>query len=409
MFIYNYTARNASSGQLVKATVEAENEQSASKLIKAQGLSPLTITRSKTSQIGFLKFLNRVRSKDKVLFARQLSTLINAGLPLIQAIRTVEEQTSSKQLKIILADIVTTIESGQSFAKAISKYPDTFNPVFQNLVAAGETSGTLDKSLERIAIQQEKDADIVSKLRGAMTYPVIVLLVMVAIVVFMLVKVLPQVQILYVSFPGASLPIETKALLSLSNFVTSDWYIVLIVVVALIVGFTYWRKTKSGRSAIDKSKLVLPGLKTLFEKLYMARFTRTASTLVAAGVPLLQVMDICAKSVINIHVARSINLAADKVKGGKSLGEALANEPFILSLVPSMIKIGEKSGSMEDMLDKTANYYENEVDQFIKNISTIIEPVMMVLLGVIALIIVAAVLLPIYSLAASGAISNVGN
>jgi len=409
MFIYNYTARNANSGQLIKSTVEAENEQSASKLIRAQGLSPLTITRSKSGQSSFLKFLNRVRAKDKVLFARQLSTLINAGLPLIQAIRTVEEQTSSKPLKIILADIVTTIESGQSFAKAISKYPETFNPVFQNLVAAGETSGTLDKSLERIALQQEKDADIVSKLRGAMVYPIIVLLVMIALVVFMLVKVLPQVQILYVSFPGATLPIETKALLAVSNFVTSYWYIVSVIVVALIVGISYWRKTKSGRSIIDQSKLVTPGIKTLFEKLYMARFTRTASTLVAAGVPLLQVMDICAKSVINVHVARSINLAAEKVKGGKSLGDALANEPFILSLVPSMIKIGEKSGSMEDMLDKTANYYENEVDQFIKNISTIIEPVMMVLLGIIALIIVAAVLLPIYSLAASGAISNVGS
>ena len=409
MFIYNYTARNSSSGELVKATVEAESELSAAKLIQSQGLSPLLITRSKSTKPGIFKFLGRVRSKDRVLFARQLSTLINAGLPLIQAIRTVEEQTTSNELKVILADITTTIESGQSFSTALAKYPDTFNPVFQNLVAAGETSGTLDKSLERIAIQQEKDADVVSKLRGAMTYPVIVLLVMVAIVVFMLVKVLPQVQILYVSFPGASLPIETKILLDLSNFVTSDWWIVILVVVAIVVFIGYWRKTITGRSFFDKSKLVLPIIKNLFQKLYMARFTRTASTLVAAGVPLLQVLEICANSVINVHIARSINLAADKVKGGKSLGEALVNEPYILSLVPSMIKIGEKSGSMEDMLDKTATYYENEVDQIIKNVSTIIEPVMMVLLGIIALIIVAAVLLPIYSLAASGAISNVGN
>ena len=409
MFIYNYTARNSSSGELIKATVEAESELSAVKLIQSQGLSPLIVTRSKSTKSGILKFLNRVRAKDRVLFARQLSTLINAGLPLIQAIRTVEEQTTSNQLKIILADVITTIEAGQSFSTALAKYPDTFNPVFQNLVAAGETSGTLDKSLERIAVQQEKEADVISKLRGAMTYPVIVLLVMLAIVIFMLVKVLPQVQILYVSFPGASLPIETRILLDLSNFVTSDWWVVSLVVVIVVVFINFWRKTNSGRSFFDKLKLTLPILKNLFQKLYMARFTRTASTLVAAGVPLLQVMDICAKSVINVHIARSINLAADKVKGGKSLGESLVNEPYVLSLVPSMIKIGEKSGSMEDMLDKTATYYENEVDQMIKNISTIIEPVMMVLLGIIALIIVAAVLLPIYSLAASGAISNVGN
>ncbi len=409
MFIYNYTARNSSSGELIKSTVEAESELSAVKLIQSQGLSPLIVTRSKSTKSGIFKFLNRVRAKDRVLFARQLSTLINAGLPLIQAIRTVEEQTTSNQLKIILADVITTIEAGQSFSTALAKYPDTFNPVFQNLVAAGETSGTLDKSLERIAIQQEKEADVISKLRGAMTYPVIVLLVMLAIVIFMLVKVLPQVQILYVSFPGASLPIETRILLDLSNFVTSDWWVVSLVVVIVVVFINFWRKTTTGRSFFDKLKLTLPILKNLFQKLYMARFTRTASTLVAAGVPLLQVMDICAKSVINVHIARSINLAADKVKGGKSLGESLVNEPYVLSLVPSMIKIGEKSGSMEDMLDKTATYYENEVDQMIKNISTIIEPVMMVLLGIIALIIVAAVLLPIYSLAASGAISNVGN
>ncbi len=256
MFIYNYTARNSSSGELIKSTVEAESELSAVKLIQSQGLSPLIVTRSKSTKSGIFKFLNRVRAKDRVLFARQLSTLINAGLPLIQAIRTVEEQTTSNQLKIILADVITTIEAGQSFSTALAKYPDTFNPVFQNLVAAGETSGTLDKSLERIAIQQEKEADVISKLRGAMTYPVIVLLVMLAIVIFMLVKVLPQVQILYVSFPGASLPIETRILLDLSNFVTSDWWVVSLVVVIVVVFINFWRKTTTGRSFFDKLKIL---------------------------------------------------------------------------------------------------------------------------------------------------------
>lgn len=408
MISYSYTARNAKTGELIKSLVDAQNEKVVASMLIAQGLSPIEIKKEESKFTSKIKFLNRVRAKDRVLFARQLSTLINAGLPLLQALRNVSEQTASKPLKSILVKVISTVEGGQTLSSGLSNFPDTFNKVFINLIAAGEASGTLDKALERIAFQQEKDADIASKIRGAMTYPVIVIIIMIAIVVFMLVKVLPQVKLLYISFPGATLPIETTLLLDASNFITKFWWLTIVIVGALIISINIWRKTVRGKKFFDTLKIDMPPFKSLFRKLYMARFARTSSTLVGAGVPLLQVLDITSKSVINVLVEKSINKAAEKVKGGKSLGEALTGDRYFLPLVPNMLRIGEESGSMEDMLEKTAVYYEQEVDQAIKNISSIIEPVMMVLLGIMALIIVAAVLLPIYGLAGSGAINSSG-
>ncbi len=407
MISFQYTARNSKTGELVKSVVEANNEKGVATILQAQGLSPLVIKKISSGSSTF-KFFNKVRAKDRVLFARQLATLINAGLPLVQALRSVSDQTTSKPLKAILSKIISNVESGQTFSSSLSNFPNVFNQIFVNLVAAGETSGTLDQALERIAIQQEKDADISSKIRGAMTYPIIVLVVMIAIVIFMLVKVLPQVQLLYASFPGASLPIETRLLLGLSSIMTKFWWIVILLLIGLIIFINFFRKTRSGRIFFDTLKIKLPPINVLFVKLYMARFARTAATLVSAGVPLLQVLEISSKNVVNVLVSQAINKAGEKVKGGTSLGEALTGDPYFLPLVPNMIKIGEQSGAMESMLDKAASYYENEVDQAIKNISSIIEPIMMVLLGIMALVIVAAVLLPIYSLAGSGAISSAG-
>jgi type IV pilus assembly protein PilC len=409
MLTYQYTARNASTGQHVKAIVQAESETAAAKLIKQQGLVPLDIKVQGSGDVSkMLQHLNRVKAKDRVLFARQLSTLINAGLPLVQSLRSVNDQTESKPLRIIISDIITSVEGGQTLSASLSKHPRVFNAIFISLVSAGETSGTLDKALERIALQQEKDAEIVSKIRGAMIYPLAVVFVMVAVVVFMLIKVLPQVQLLYTSFPGASLPIETTVLLDLSHIIIKYYWLIILIIVVVVVFGTRYARTASGKHVLDILKIDAPPFRTLFRKVYMARFARTCSTLVASGVPLLQVLQITATAVGNGLVAGSINKAADKVKGGKSLGSALEGDPYFLPLVPNMLKIGEQSGSMEGMLAKTAEYYEKEVDDAIKNLSSIIEPVMMVLLGVVALIIVAAVLLPVYSLAGSGAISGGG-
>lgn len=400
MLTFRYTARDSKTGEKIRAEIQADSEQTAARLIRESGLSPLEIVhKDQAGDNPISRFLNRVKAKDRILFARQLSTLIDAGMPLVQSLRSVFEQTQSKPLKVILTRVITDVESGKAFSASLGQHPEVFNPIFVNLVAAGEVSGTLDKALERIAFQQEKDAEIMSKVRGAMAYPAIVLLVMGGVVGFMIVSVLPQVETIYADMPGASLPITTRALLAVSNFVISFWWLVLILMVVVVFLTTRWARSMPGKVIVDKWKMKAWPIGPLFMKLYMARFARTGTTLVASGVPLLQMLEISGKAINNVHLEKSINSAIDKVRGGKALSAAIEKDPNFLELVPKMLKIGEESGSVEQMLAKVAEYYEKEVDNQIKTISTIIEPVMMVILGILAFIMVAAILLPIYGLA----------
>ena len=395
MLNYRYEAKNSATGQTVKANVQADNEQAAAKLIREQGLTPITIVVEKT---GGSRRFGRIKTKDKVLFSRQLSTLINAGLPLVQSLRSVADQTTKKSFVVIINEVISDVEAGTAFSAALEKYPGVFNRVYISLVAAGETSGTLDKALERLADQQEKDADIVSKVRGAMVYPLIVLLVMVGVVGFMIIKVLPQVQDIYAGLEGVSLPFITRFLLAISHFVTHFWWLLIILLVLGAFFGSRWARTLGGRSVIDRAKMRAWPIGHLYMKMYMARFARTGTTLVASGVPLLQVLDITSDAVDNVHISNSIHSAMEKVKGGKALSESLEGDENFLELVPNMLRIGEQSGSMEVMMAKVADYYEKEVDNEIKAISTIIEPVMMIIMGIVAIIIVAAILLPIYGL-----------
>ena len=401
MLTYHYTARNASTGKLIKANVEADSENAAVRLIRGEGLVPIEVKLGGSG--GSLAFLdaikNRVPARDRVLFSRQLATLINAGLPLLQALRSVNRQTTSRPLKIILNSVISDIEAGSALSTSMAKYPKVFNQIYISLIAAGETSGTLDEALERLALQQEKDADLAAKLKGAMTYPVIVVFVMVAVVGFMLVKVLPQVQVLYDGFPGASLPLVTRILLAMSGFVIKFWWVMAIILGVIVVITSKWARTGPGKLVIDRLKMKAPIMGKLFMKVYMARFTRTGSTLISSGVPLLQMLDITSRAIANVHLEASIKRAIEKVKAGKTIAESIEGDPNWLPLVPNMLRIGEQSGSVEQMMGKAADYYEKEVDNQVAAISSIIEPVMMVMLGIVAFVIVAAVLLPIYGLA----------
>lgn len=403
MLNYTYTARNVATGQKIKAEVQAASSQAAAKLIQAQGFTPIDIQEVKQGG-AFSSISGKVKTKDKILFSRQLSTLINAGLPLVQSLRTVSDQTQSKPLKSVVNTIITDVESGSALAAALEKHPKVFNQIFTSLVAAGETSGTLDKALERLALQQEKDAEIMSKVKGAMVYPIIVLVVMLGVVAFMIVQVLPQVEILYEGMPGAELPLITRVLLSISHALISFWWAAIIIAGLIGFGVLKWSATPGGKRLFDTAKMHAWPVAPLFMKLYMARFARTGATLISSGVPLLQVLEITAKSINNVNISDSISRATEKIKGGKSLSETIHGDPNFLPLVPDMLKIGEQSGAMEEMMEKTASYYEKEVDDQIKSISTIIEPVLMVVLGIVAFIIVAAVLLPVYGLAGKSVI-----
>ncbi len=399
MLTYNYEARDPATGQKIKAQVQADSEQAAAKLIHEQGLAPLDISLTGVSKNRISKFFNRVKSRDKVLFSRQLATLINAGLPLIQSLRSVAEQTSSKPFKVAINQVITDVEAGSALSVALSAHPAIFNEVYISLIAAGEVSGTLDAALERLAMQQEKDAEILSKVRGAMVYPIIVLVVMGAVVGFMVVKVLPQVEVLYAGLPGANLPLVTRILLWISHMTIRFWWVGVVLAVLGVFFGTRWARTLGGKRLIDKLKMKAWPIGPLFMKLYMARFSRTGQTLVASGVPLIQMLEITSNAINNVHIEDSLHAAIEKVKGGKALSDSLKGDPNFLDLVPDMLRIGEQSGSIEQMMSKTADYYEKEVDNQIKTISTIIEPVLMVILGVFAFIIVAAVLLPVYGLA----------
>ncbi len=403
---YKYVARNVQTNQIVKSKLQASSQKDVYELLKKQGYVVSEINEENEKSEIFKS--KRVKTKDRVLFARQLSTLINAGLPLVQALNSVIEQTTSKTLKQVITEVTKEVEGGKTFSKCLQKYPKVFNKIFINMIAAGEVSGTLDRSLDRLATQQEKDANIVSKIRGAMIYPALIVFVMIAVVSFMVVKVVPQISVLYTSFPGTKLPIETRILMSVANVIKSSWLIILLIFIAGIIVLLRWIKTESGNKFIDAVKLKTPAFGKLFQKLYMARFSRTSSTLLEAGVPLLQVLQITSESVSNYYVARSIRNASDQVRVGKSLGDTLKGDPYFLPLVPNVIKIGEESGTTSEMLAKSADFYEKEVEDTVANISSLIEPFMMILLGGVAIIIVLAVLLPIYGLAGSGAINSNG-
>lgn len=394
---FNYEAKDSKTNKTVKAVVQAETERDAAKLLVTQGFKPVSISEVESSSNFFGKLSNRITSKDRVVFTRQLATLVGAGLPLSQSLHTLVDQTPNPQLQVVLQDIIAAVEGGRSLHDSFAKHPEVFDKLFLALVAAGEASGTLDDALQHIAAQQEKDAEILSRIRGALTYPVIVLFVIVGVLVFMLVTVVPQVEKLYEDL-HQTLPVITQVIVALSGFVVNYWWIVLLVVaISIYLSITYFR-TDGGARTLDAIKLNVPVFKGLFRRLYMARFMRTGSTLLGTGVSMLDMLSISSEAVSNSVIAEQITAAAEKVKGGKDLSSALNVEDDIPKLVPQMISIGEKSGRIDEMMGKTAKIYEDELDEEIRTISTSIEPILMVVLAIVAGGMVAAILLPIYSL-----------
>lgn len=396
MKVYNYQARDNQTNQIVKSTVKAENEIAAGKLLLEQNLIPIHIAEA-DQKSSFSKLFDRITLKDRLVFSRQLSTLIGAGLPLTQALHTVYEQTENKQLKVIVADIVSSVEGGKTLSESFSRHNQVFDKLYCSLINAGEVSGTLDVSLKKIADQQEKDAQMMSKIRGALTYPAIVLVVINLVMAFLLLQVVPQVEKLYRDMKQ-TLPLITMLMVNMANFLIKFWWLLLIGLVVGVYFLIMYFKTDAGVAAMDSIKLNVPVFKNMFRKVYMARFMRTGELLLEAGVPMLDMLGISSEAVNNRYVSSNIQAAADKVQGGKALSASLKDQEYVLPLVPQMINIGEQSGKIADMMSKTAQVYEDELDEEIKALSTAIEPVLMVVLAIMAGTMVAAILLPIYSL-----------
>lgn len=398
-FVYTFKDSN---GKKINAEIQADSERSAAKVLTAQGLTPTSI-QLKAESKGIFKRAAKIRAKDKVLFSRQLATLVGAGLPITQSLRTVGEQTENKEMNVIVNRVIADVEAGKTLSSAFESHPKAFDSVFVNLVAAGEASGTLDQALERLADQQEKDAEVSAKVKGALIYPAIVLFVIGGVIIFMLTTVLPQVEQLYEDL-DQNLPLITAVMLAISDFIINFWYIVLMVDACLIYFAKRFIETDAGRSVADKMKMKAPLFGKLFMKMYMARFTRTGQTLMATGVPMLEMMRITGNAVNNVHIKASLDKASIKVKGGNALSDSITGDPSFLSLVPQMISIGEQSGSIDSMMGKAASFYENELDNEIKTISTTIEPILMVVLAVVAGLMVGAILIPVYGLVGTTAL-----
>lgn len=394
---FNYRAKEKSTGKSIKGSIQAETEQIAGRLLVEQGYIPETMSEEGAGNI-LDKLQNRIKAKDRIMFTRQLATLIGAGLPLASSLRTVSEQTENKSMKSIAEEILASVESGKSLHDSFAAHKEIFNGVYLALIQAGETSGTLDLALKRLADQEEKDAAMMSKIRGAMVYPGIILVVIIAVLAFMMIAVVPQVRDLYHDM-HQDLPFLTQLLVGITNFFAQFWWLVFIVVAGGIAGFVYWVKnTGSGRRFMDGFKIHVPLFGALFRKLYVSRFARTAEMMLATGVPMLDSIKISIDAVNNVVVETEYSKSLEIIKGGRALSTSLADLEYMLPLVPQMASIGEESGKIDEMLGKAAQVYENELDEQINNISTMIEPILMVVMAALIGVVIGGTLLPIYSL-----------
>jgi len=392
---YNYQAKDRETGKTLKGSIQADSERAAGKLLLERGYIPDKIVEEGMGLFGQMS--NKVPTKERIVFTRQFATLIGAGLPMAASLRTIAEQTTNKPMRKVVEELLSDVEGGKSLGDAIEKHPAVFNNVYLALVRAGEMSGTLDDALKRLAFQEEKDAAMMSKIRGAMTYPAIVLVVIIAVVAFMMFTVVPQVESLYDDL-GEELPALTAFLVGATNFIIQFWWLLAVMLAGFIWFMLQFRKTPTGIKAMATFKLNVPMFNSLFRKLYMARFARTSQILLSTGVSMLDTLRIAGDAMNNVVVLAQVNEASEMVRSGKALSESLKDRDYILPLVPQMASIGEQSGKIDEMLGKAAQVFEDELDEQLKVIATMIEPILMVVMGVLAGGMVGAILFPIYAL-----------
>lgn len=398
---FAYQARD-NQGGLHSGTVEAVNEANAFGILEQHGLIVIKISQpTKLDILGGLVIFNRVSPKEIVLFSRQLATLIDSKVPIIQALKILQQQVSSAKLQKIITEITTKVENGDSLSSAISLYPKVFSSLYINLVRAGELSGTLDESLSYLANQLERDFDLRSKVIGALTYPAFIVFALLVVGFLMFIYVLPPlVSVLKES--SVTLPITTRILIGTTNFMQSFWWLVLGLLIGIIVGLRLYTRTPAGRYTVDYIKIKLPVFGRLFKDIYMARFARNLSTLLAGGIPIVKSLEAVA-AIVGNEVYREIILESSRqVRSGKSIALTLSERQEVPPIVSQMTQIGESTGKLYEILDKLASFYEKEVEAVLRVLTTLIEPMIMILLGLAVAIMVAGILLPIYNLASAG-------
>ena len=399
---FTYQAVNTK-GNTVTGTVEANDRAGAIAALTREGLQPVSL---KEEQKGFGSFnLNifkdRVKNADLVMFTRQLSTMVSAGVPLLRALNAMQKHTESKALSQILAEVSKDVQGGAMLANALAKHPRAFNEVYVNMVRAGEAAGILDEILKRLAFQQEKNAAIIKKIRSAMTYPAILIVITIGAFFGLMIFVIPQIGniIQDLGGPDAELPLLTQIMLGISGFFQNYWYIVIGATAALIFILTRYIRTPGGRRAFHTFILRLPVIKGIIIKIANARFTRTFAALLGAGVSVLEALKISGRAIGNVVYEDAIDQAIEEVKNGKQLSEALSNNPLFPAIVSQMMAVGEETGKTDVTLVKVADFYDEEVDLVIDSLSSIIEPAMIIILGSMVGLIAASVMGPISGIA----------
>ncbi len=421
---FSYKARTRD-GKTISGTIEAPSKESLIASLNKQGAKPVLIhevadsTHKSGKKGGF--FRPKVKSRELVVFTRQLSTMVSAGVPLTRSLATLGEQAESQYFKKVIAEIAKEIESGTAMADAFEKHPDVFSDVYISMVRAGEAGGILDQILKRLALQTEKDATIRKKIKGAMTYPVVILTITILAFFGLMIFVIPKIGKILTDLggPDAKLPIYTQALLGFSNFCLSNSILglvglkavkipnVLFLMIAAGVGIYYfirYVRTPKGKLWFHTVLLKLPILKTILIKVAVSRFARTFASLASAGVGVLDALSVTGGAIGNKVIQAELESAAQEVKNGKPLSEALAKSKHFPPIVFQMLAVGEETGQIDTILIKVADFYDEEVDTVIDSLSSIIEPLMIIVLGSIVGLIAASVMGPIASLS-----QNVGS
>ncbi|MFH1809327.1 MAG: type II secretion system F family protein [Pseudomonadota bacterium] len=401
-FVWEGTLR---SGELRKGIMEAASRDEVERKLRNQQITIKKVGRDwKNIQLR-MPGTGGVELKDLVQFARQFATMIDAGLPLVQALDILASQSETPAFKAVLSQVKGDVESGKTFADALSKHPKVFDPLFVNLVSAGEVGGVLDTIMNRLAQYLEKNAKLRRQVKGAMIYPSVVLMVGIVIAVAMLMFVIPVFQAMFADF-NAALPGPTQFVVDLSQAFRDVWWLLAAAVVGLVMGWRAVRKSDRGREITDRLFLSAPIIGDLLRKVAVARFTRTMSTMLSSGVPILDALEIVAKSAGNKVIEKALFFARARISEGKTLAEPLAETKVFPSMVVQMISVGEATGAMDTMLGKIADFYDEEVDVAVAALTSLIEPIIMMFIAVLLGGLVITMYLPIFSIA--GAVSTDG-
>jgi len=387
--------------------VEAEDRDAAMKILAKQGLKPISLKKEggfdpNNLQFGFMK-RKSVKTKDLAIFSRQLSTMVNAGVPLVRSLNLLSQQTESAFFKESLESIAKDVEGGEQLSVALAKHPKIFSPIYVYMIAAGEAGGILDEILKRLASQQEKDASMKKKIKSASAYPTVLLVVALGAFMGLMVFIVPQIATVITSVAGddAKLPFYTLGLLAISNFMVNYWWLIIIGSIVLAFAFKKYIATPKGKYNFHKLLLKTPVVKTVVTKVAIARFARIFASLMGAGVSVLDTLSITAKAIGNKVIEEELMEASKSVKNGQPLSEPLSSSKIFPPIVAQMLAVGEETGEIDTVLVKIAEFYEEEVDTLIDGLSSVIEPIMIVIMGAMVGLIAVSVIGPLSSISKS--------